>query len=130
MFDLGAAELLVIVIVAVIVIGPKDMPVALRMAGRWIGKVRQVSSQFRTGFDSMIREAELEDMEKKWKEQNEAIMAKAPALGASAESTLDADDPAPNMDSELGEEMIGPPAAYDQSSDVEADDASEPKGEA
>jgi len=74
MFDLGAAELLVIIIVAVIVIGPKDMPRAMRTAGRWIGKVRRVSTHFRTGIDAMVREAELEDMEKKWKAHNEEIM--------------------------------------------------------
>ncbi|QIQ86850.1 Sec-independent protein translocase protein TatB [Erythrobacter sp.] len=74
MFDIGAAELLVIIIVAVIVIGPKDMPLAMRTAGRWIGKVRRVSAHFRTGIDAMVREAELEDMEKKWKAQNEEIM--------------------------------------------------------
>lgn len=74
MFDIGAAELLVIVIVAVLVIGPKDMPRAMRTAGRWIGKVRRVSAHFRTGIDAMVREAELEDMEKKWKAQNEEIM--------------------------------------------------------
>ncbi|MFW5634190.1 MAG: Sec-independent protein translocase protein TatB [Erythrobacter sp.] len=74
MFDIGAAELLVIIIVAVIVIGPKDMPRAMRTAGRWIGKVRRVSAHFRTGIDAMVREAELEDMEKKWKAQNEEIM--------------------------------------------------------
>ncbi len=74
MFDLGAAEILVIVIVAVLVIGPKDLPLAMRTAGRWIGKVRKVSAHFRTGLDAMVREADLEDMEKKWKAQNEAIM--------------------------------------------------------
>ncbi|MEE4199849.1 Sec-independent protein translocase protein TatB [Erythrobacter sp.] len=79
MFDIGAAELLVIVIVAVLVIGPKDMPMAMRTAGRWIGQVRKVSAHFRTGIDAMVREAELEDMEKKWKAQNEAIMRKSSA---------------------------------------------------
>ena len=82
MFDLGAAELLVIVIVAVIVIGPKDLPLAMRTAGRWIGKVRKVSAHFRTGLDAMVREAELEDMEKKWQEQNEAIMKRSSGVGA------------------------------------------------
>lgn len=79
MFDIGAAELLVIVVVAVIVIGPKDMPLAMRTVGRWIGKIRRVSSHFRTGLDAMVREAELEEMEKKWKAQNEAITAKTTA---------------------------------------------------
>lgn len=74
MFDIGAAELLVIVVVAVLVIGPKDMPLALRTVGRWMGKVRRVSNHFRTGIDAMIREAEMEDMERKWQERNKAIM--------------------------------------------------------
>jgi len=75
MFDIGASELLLVVIVAIVVIGPKDLPLALRTAGRWIGKIRRVSGHFRSGIDTMIREAELEDMEKKWAAQNAAIMA-------------------------------------------------------
>lgn len=74
MFDIGASELLMIVIVAVVVIGPKDMPAALRTAGRWIGQMRRLSSHFRSSLDAMVREAELEEMERKWREQNEAIM--------------------------------------------------------
>ena len=79
MFDIGASELLVIAIVAIVVIGPKDMPLALRTAGRWIGKMRRISAHFRSGLDAMIREAEMEEMDRKWREQNEAIMAKYPA---------------------------------------------------
>ena len=80
MFDVGASELLMIVIVAVVVIGPKDMPMAMRTAGRWIGKIRKVSNHFRSGIDAMVREAELEEMERKWREQNEAIMKAAPQI--------------------------------------------------
>ncbi len=86
MFDIGAAELLVIIIVAVVVIGPKDLPLAMRVAGRWIGKIRRFSAQFRSGIDSMVREAELADMEKKWKAQNEEIMRRSAAL-TDAEAT-------------------------------------------
>lgn len=93
MFDIGASELLLIVIVAVVVIGPKDLPLALRTAGRWIGKVRRVSGHFRAGVETMIREAELADMEKKWREQNEAIMREYPPASASAESALIGQDP-------------------------------------
>ena len=82
MFDVGASELLMIVIVAVVVIGPKDMPMALRTAGRWIGKMRKISGHFRSGIDTMVREAELEEMERKWREQNEAIMRANPQLPA------------------------------------------------
>lgn len=78
MFDVGFDEMLLVAIVAIVVIGPKDLPMALRTAGRWIGKVRRVSGHFRSGIETMIREAELEDMEKKWREQNAAILAAHP----------------------------------------------------
>jgi sec-independent protein translocase protein TatB len=91
-FDIGASELLLIVIVAIVVIGPKDLPLALRTAGRWIGKIRRISSHFRSGVETMIREAEMEEMEQKWREQNEAIMAAHPHA-ASAEAALIGTDP-------------------------------------
>lgn len=78
MFDIGWSEILLIVIVAVVVIGPKELPAALRTAGRWIGQMRRVSNHFRAGVDAMIREAEMEEMEKKWAEQNARIMAEHP----------------------------------------------------
>jgi sec-independent protein translocase protein TatB len=84
MLDIGASEFLLIAIVAIVVIGPKDLPRALRVAGQWIAKVRRVSGHFRSGIETMIREAELAEMEKKWREQNEAIMqAHPPAHGQS-----------------------------------------------
>ena len=98
MFDLGFDELLVIAVIAIIVIGPKDLPLALRTLGRWVGKLRRASSHFRTGVEAMIREAELEEMERKWKAQNEAIMREHPApepedlmapSGASAEAAVE-----------------------------------------
>ena len=82
MFDIGASELLLTGIVAIVVIGPKDLPMALRTAGRWIGKVRRVSGHFRTGVETMIREAELEEMEQKWHKQNAKNMAETPAAEA------------------------------------------------
>lgn len=94
MFDIGASEFLLIMIVAIVVIGPKDMPRALRTAGRWIGRIRQVSGHFRSGIETMIREAELEEMEKKWRDQNAAIMqlpageTDATVHSASAEAAL------------------------------------------
>ncbi|QUL36583.1 Sec-independent protein translocase protein TatB [Erythrobacter sp. JK5] len=101
MFDIGAAELLVIVIVAILVIGPKDMPLAMRTAGRWIGKIRKVSAHFRTGIDAMVREAELEDMEKKWKAQNEEIMRRTTLSGndATGEPAMTGPPPGPERSS-------------------------------
>ena len=78
MFDIGWDEMLFTAIIAIVVIGPKDLPRALRVAGQWIGKVRRVSGHFRSGIETMLREAEMADMEKHWREQNEAIMAAHP----------------------------------------------------
>lgn len=101
MFDVGASELLLLVIVAIVVIGPKDLPLALRTAGQWVAKMRRVSNHFRSGIETMIREAEMEEMEKKWKEQNERIMREtaeqeaAAAAGQTPEAAIDQNDPYP-----------------------------------
>lgn len=79
MFDIAPSEFMLVAFVALIVIGPKDLPKAMRLAGYWVGKARGVARQFRSGFDSMVREAELEEMEKKWKAENERIMREHPA---------------------------------------------------
>ena len=98
--DIAPSEFLLTATVAVLVIGPKDMPRALRAAGRWMGKMRKVSNHFRAGIETMIREAELEDMEKKWREQNEAIMASVTPGEAPAGSHLLAHE-APAIDPAL-----------------------------
>ena len=79
MFDVGPSELLLIVIVAVIAIGPKELPSALRTVGRWMGQMRRISTHFRSGLDAMIREAEMQELEQKWAEQNAKIMREHPA---------------------------------------------------
>ena len=78
LFDIAPAEFLVIAGAAIIFIGPKDMPRALRTAGRWLGKMRRMSNHVRSGFEAMIREAELAEMEEQWRAQNAAIMAAHP----------------------------------------------------
>lgn len=78
MFDIAPSELLLVAVVALLVIGPKDLPLALRTAGRWLGKARRMSAHFRAGVDTMIREAELAEIEKEWQERNARIMAEHP----------------------------------------------------
>ena len=80
MFGVDTSELLLIAIAALIFIGPKDLPHAMRMIGRWVGKIRGMARHFHTGVETMIREAELEEMEKKWREENERIMREFPAV--------------------------------------------------
>lgn len=108
MFDIGASELLLIVVLAIVVIGPKDLPMALRTAGRWIGKVRRISGHFRAGVETMIREAELAEMEKKWREQNAAIMAAHPPAAAE-EALVGPDSGTTPGGSVTGEEAAQPP---------------------
>lgn len=78
MFDIAPTELMLVGIVALLVIGPKDLPKAMRFVGYWVGRARGVARQFRSGFDSMMREAELQEMEKKWAEENARIMREHP----------------------------------------------------
>lgn len=78
MFDIAPSEFLLVAFVALVVIGPKDLPKAMRVLGYWVGRARAVGRQFRNGFDEMVREAELEEMEKKWKAENERIMREHP----------------------------------------------------
>ena len=80
MLDFNFTEMAVVALVALVVIGPKDLPKALRVLGYWVGKARGVARQFRAGFDEMVREAELAEMEKKWKEENERIMREHPMI--------------------------------------------------
>lgn len=64
MFDIGWQELLVIAIVALIVIGPKDLPVAIRAITRWIARARELARDFQHGIDEVVREAELDELKK------------------------------------------------------------------
>lgn len=64
MFDIGWSELLIVVVVAVIVIGPKELPRALRALGHWVGKARRMAGDFQRQFNEALREAELDDVKK------------------------------------------------------------------
>lgn len=97
MFDVAPTELLLVAIVALVVIGPKDLPRVLRVVGQWVGKARGVARQFRSGFDEMMREAELAEMEKKWAEENARILAEHPphAIADASDIAPPAPPPAP-----------------------------------
>ena len=109
MLDFNAPEFLVVAIVALLVIGPKDLPKAMRFLGKWVGKARGVARQFRSGFDSMVREAELAEMEKQWAAENERIMREHPvsSLPAPQPDPYDVEDVLPVMVEQP--EMLPPP---------------------
>ena len=83
MFDIGGWELAVVVVIAVFVIGPKDLPAALRTFGRVMGRVRSLTTSFRLHVDEMIRDAELEDLRKA------ADAARSKNFGRIVEDTID-----------------------------------------
>ena len=74
MFGIDSSELAVVVILALIFIGPKDLPKVMRTVGYWVGRARGMARHFTAGIENMVREAELEEMEKRWREENERIM--------------------------------------------------------
>ena len=64
MFGIDSPELLVIAIVALVVIGPKELPGLLRTWGRWMAQMRGMASEFRGHVDEMVRQSELDDVKK------------------------------------------------------------------
>ena len=62
MFDIAWSELLVIMVVALVVIGPKDLPRALKVAGNWVRRARGIAAQFQGTVDAMVREADIQDV--------------------------------------------------------------------
>lgn len=81
MFGVDTTELLIIAVAALIFIGPKDLPRVMRTVGYWVGRARGMARHFTAGVETMMREAELEEMEKKWREENERIMRAYPPSG-------------------------------------------------
>lgn len=78
MFDIAPSEFILVGAVALVVIGPKDLPRAMRFVGQWVGRARGMARHFRSGIDEIIRQAELEEMQKKWADENARIMAEHP----------------------------------------------------
>ena len=72
MFDIGWSEIAVIAVVALIAIGPKELPGVLRMVGQWMGKARRMAAEFQGQFQEAMREAEMADLKKTFDEVKEA----------------------------------------------------------
>ena len=79
MFDIAPTELLLVAVVALVVIGPKDLPRAMRYVGQWMARARGMARHFRSGIDEMMRQAEIEELEKRWAAENARIMAEHPS---------------------------------------------------
>lgn len=62
MLDFSWSHILILLIVALVVVGPKDLPRLMRIMGQWMGKARRMAEQFRASFDEMARQSELEEL--------------------------------------------------------------------
>jgi len=102
MFDIGWTELALVALVALLVIGPKELPATMRMIAGWIGKIRSLAREFQGGLDDMMREAELD----KLKEQAQGVMHGD--LDTMVENTIDPDGKIRNeLDYNAGYEPFG-----------------------
>src|SRR6476620_4853019 len=101
MFGVDSTEFVIVAVLALVFIGPKDLPKVVRTVGYWVGRARGMARHFTAGIENMMREAELEEMEKRWREENERIMRLHPA-------NADYPDPAP---SDIGQPDEMPPIA-------------------
>jgi sec-independent protein translocase protein TatB len=72
MFDIGWSEFVLIAVVALIAIGPKELPGVLRTVGQWMGKARKMAAEFQSQFQEAMREAEMADLKKSFDEVREA----------------------------------------------------------
>jgi sec-independent protein translocase protein TatB len=81
MFGVDSSELIVVAVLALLFIGPKELPRTMMTVGRWVGQIRGYARHFTAGVENVIREAELEEMDRKWREENERILAAYPADG-------------------------------------------------
>jgi sec-independent protein translocase protein TatB len=135
MFDISWGELVLVGVVALIVIGPKELPTVLRAAGQWMTKIRRMAAEFQGQFQEALREAEFADL----KQQVDSIVDPARALDdinplAAAQKEIDA-ALAPQADTTPSGEPADPPAAADVASpdvaspDVASPEASEPSPE-
>lgn len=107
MFGVDTSEFLVVAVIALLFIGPKDLPRMMMQIGRWVGKARGYARHFTSGIENVIREAELDEMEKKWREENQKILAQYPA-------DAHYPDPVP-AGTEMPAMTALPPAAQEQS---------------
>ena len=123
MFGVDTSELFIVAILALIFIGPKELPSTMRTVGRWIGRARAHARHFTSGIENMMREAELEEMEKRWREENERIMREHPVALPYAGAKLPMEDTAQQPLSSALSEVEGrastQPVLSDAAGDVE-----------
>jgi sec-independent protein translocase protein TatB len=118
MFDIGWSEYAVIAVVALIVIGPKELPGVMRMVGQWVGKARKMAGEFQGQFREAMREAEMADLKKSFDDIKEAatgfasgdVMTSQQTGFGAALPTGEVDKPATNETPAISEAETPAPA--------------------
>ncbi len=106
MFDLSSSKLLILGLVALIVVGPKDLPILLRTLGKYMAMIRRQAAEFRTQFDDAMRESELDtikkdienvgsDMQKTMRDAEMSVEKEVAAANAEMEASMKPVDPVP-----------------------------------
>jgi sec-independent protein translocase protein TatB len=108
MFDFSWGELLLIGVVALIVIGPKELPGVLRMIGQWVGKIRRMAAEFQSQFQEAMREAEMADLKKQVDDINDAARGLTRHFDP---LSLDSPRPASSREPDAPNSSSTPPAA-------------------
>jgi sec-independent protein translocase protein TatB len=116
MFDISWSEFAIIAVVALIAIGPKELPGVLRMVGQWIGKARKMAAEFQGQFQEAMREAEMADLKKSFDEVKEAatgftsgnVMTSLQNDVSEALKIDDVDKPAASVDAPATSELDAP----------------------
>jgi sec-independent protein translocase protein TatB len=124
MFDIGWSEFVVIAVVALIAIGPKELPGVLRMVGQWMGKARKMAAEFQGQFQEAMREAEMADLKKSFDEVKEAatgfasgnIMTSLQKDVSAALNIDDVDKPVASADAPATSNLDAPAASSPESS--------------
>lgn len=106
MFDITSSKLLLLAIVALLVIGPKDFPVLLRTIGKYVGIIRGHAKEFRAQFDEMARDSELSQLKKDVESMAQETEASLNATGQSVEKSFQ--DAGRGFENTLGPDPLGP----------------------
>jgi sec-independent protein translocase protein TatB len=122
--DVGGLELLVIAAVALIVVGPKDLPVMLRKLGQFTAKIRGMANEFRASFDEMARQSELDELRKEVEAMRRGQVAESAAADASKAQVE-------QVFKEIGDSLEGsgmqfPPSSHSPTVEIEPEPVAPP----
>ena len=120
--SLGFSEILLLGILALVVVGPKDLPLLLRKLGRWTAKLRGMAQEFRTGMDELARQAELDELRK----EVDALRRTTDLRSIAS----DMQKPLPTLESYAGVSPPPPPQTPDLAPDLAAPVSEPPSTEA